>query len=43
MAQMGYFWSMKRVCVTCKNKGCVNYCRFQEPKASAPKVVRLKG
>ena len=40
---MGYFQSMKRVCLTCKNKGCVNYCRFQEQGAPEPKIIRLKG
>jgi hypothetical protein len=34
---------MKRLCLTCKNKGCVNFCRFQEPKGTAPKIVQLKG
>lgn len=34
---------MKRLCLTCKNKGCVNYCRFQDRPTPAPKVVHLKG
>ena len=41
--QMGYFQSMKRLCLTCKNKGCVNFCRFKEQAAPAPKTVQLKG
>ena len=27
----------KKVCVTCKNKGCVNYCRFQTPPGTGAK------
>jgi len=34
---------MKRVCLTCKNKGCVNYCRFPEQAAPPPKTIQLKG
>lgn len=40
---MGYLETMKRVCLTCKNKGCVNYCRFQDQKPAAAKIVQLKG
>jgi hypothetical protein len=33
---------MKRLCQTCKNKGCVNYCRFQPQPAPQPKITVLK-
>ena len=30
-------------CLTCKNKGCVNYCRFQAEPIAKPKLVSTKG
>jgi len=34
--------TQKRVCLTCKNKGCVNYCRFQKvPPLPAKAAAQL--
>jgi hypothetical protein len=44
VVRMGYLQFMKRLCLTCKNTGCVNYCRFEDKgkKVSAPKIIQLK-
>jgi hypothetical protein len=34
---------MKRLCLTCKNKGCVHLCRFHEQSGPKPRLVQLKG
>ncbi|HTS26201.1 MAG TPA: hypothetical protein VMH81_10015 [Bryobacteraceae bacterium] len=30
--------TQKRVCLTCKNKGCVNFCRFKDTAPAATRV-----
>lgn len=35
--------TQKRLCLTCKNKGCVNFCRFQAAPSPKPSVVQLEG
>jgi hypothetical protein len=37
MSQM----AQKRVCLTCKNKGCVAQCRFTKPITERP-VISIK-
>lgn len=32
----------KRFCLTCKNTGCVGYCRFVKPKLIALKSAKKK-
>jgi len=32
---------MKRLCLTCKNKGCRHLCRFQEQPVHKPQVVQI--
>jgi len=33
---------MKRVCLTCKNKGCVALCRFVPKPDATPKTIQLE-
>jgi len=35
--------AQKKVCITCKNKGCVNFCRFQKQteQKPAPQLVKV--
>lgn len=32
---------MKRLCLTCKNKGCVHLCRFQEQPVPKARLVQV--
>jgi len=31
--------TQKRVCLTCKNKGCVAQCRFTKPATERPVTI----
>jgi hypothetical protein len=33
----------KKVCLTCKNKGCVNFCRFQKQPETKPPEIKKAG
>jgi hypothetical protein len=34
--------AQKRVCLICKNKGCIKLCRFPEQSGERSKLVQLK-